>query len=62
MDAYKLPDAIILCGGLGTRLNSILPEWPKILTPVGKGALIDVLIGQIIRAGLKRVVLSLGHL
>ena len=62
MDAYKLPDAIILCGGLGTRLNSIQPDLPKILTPVGKGALIDVLIGQIIRAGLKRVVLSLGHL
>ena len=62
MAAYKLPDVIILCGGLGTRLNSIQPDLPKILTPIGQGALIDVLISQIIRAGLKRVILSLGHL
>ena len=62
MDAYKLPDAIILCGGLGTRLKDVQPDIPKILTPVGDKVLLDILIGQIVSAGVNRIILSLGHL
>ena len=62
MNEYNRADAIILCGGLGTRLKSIQPELPKILTPIGDLTLLDKLITQITRAGLNRVILSLGHL
>lgn len=62
MDAYKLPDAIILCGGLGTRLKDVQQGIPKILTPVGDKVLLDILIGQIVSAGVNRIILSLGHL
>ncbi len=31
MNEYNRADAIILCGGLGTRLQSIQPDLPKIL-------------------------------
>ena len=62
MGAYKKPDAIILCGGLGTRLKSIQPDLPKVLTPIGDRTLLDILISQLVRAGLNRAILSLGHL
>ena len=58
MNEYNRADAIILCGGLGTRLKSIQPELPKILTPIGDLTLLDKLITQITRAGLNRVILS----
>ena len=59
MDAYKIPDAIILCGGLGTRLKSVQPDLPKVLTPIGDLALIDILISQLTKAGINRIILSL---
>lgn len=62
MNEYNRADAIILCGGLGTRLQSIQPDLPKILTPIGDRTLLDILLCQITRAGLNRVILSLGHL
>lgn len=61
MDAYKIPDAIILCGGLGTRLKSVQPDLPKVLTPIGDLALIDILISQLTKAGINRIILSLGY-
>ena len=62
MGAYKKPDAIILCGGLGTRLKPIQPDLPKVLTPIGDRTLLDILISQLVQAGLNRAILSLGHL
>ena len=47
---------------MGTRLKSIQPELPKILTPIWDLTLLDKLITQITRAGLNRVILALGHL
>lgn len=56
-------DTVILAGGLGTRLRSVLPQAPKILAPIGAGkTYLDALLAVLARQGAKRVILSLGHL
>ena len=55
-------DVVILCGGLGTRLNSVLPNRPKALAPVGGRAFLDILIQELQRHGFKRFILCVGFL
>lgn len=55
-------DAVVLAGGLGTRISSILGDTPKILAPIGKQTFLDLLLAHLSRAGIGRVILSLGHL
>lgn len=52
---------LVLAGGLGTRLGSVLGDRPKILAPVGERVFLDVLFQQLRRQGLRQVVLLLGH-
>lgn len=53
--------AIVLAGGLGTRLRSVLGEVPKVLAPIrGQPWLIWVLRG-LRMAGFSRVCLAIGH-
>ncbi len=54
--------ALILCGGLGTRLRPAVAEVPKVLAPVAGRPFLDVLVGELRRAGLRRLVLLVGHL
>ncbi len=51
-------DALILAAGLGSRLQS---DRPKPLTVVAGEALIDRTIGGLRRAGIKRIVVVVGH-
>ena len=55
-------EVIVLAGGLGTRLRSVVHEIPKCLAPVGDrpflGYLLDWLVGQ----GVNHVVFSVGYL
>jgi len=53
---------IILAGGLGTRLRSVVADLPKCLAPVGSRPFLDIQIRQLAAAGVDDVVLSLGHL
>ena len=54
--------AVILCGGLGTRLRPITYEIPKVLIPVkGKPVLVH-LFDLLKREGIEEVILSIGHL
>lgn len=55
-------DAVVLAGGLGTRLKSVLPDRPKVLAPVGGRPFIDRLLEQLAALGCGRAVLALGHL
>ncbi len=57
-----LMQAIILCGGLSTRLGNITKEIPKILLPIGNRAIIDYQIDLLKTAGVTEVVLASGHL
>jgi D-glycero-alpha-D-manno-heptose 1-phosphate guanylyltransferase len=55
-------DAIILAGGLGTRLRSVVPDLPKPLAPVGGRPFLDVLLAQLSRwPEIRRVILATGY-
>lgn len=53
---------IILAGGLGTRLRSVVSDVPKCLAPVGSSSFLEVQIRQLAAIGVDRVVLSLGYM
>jgi D-glycero-alpha-D-manno-heptose 1-phosphate guanylyltransferase len=55
-------EAIVLAGGLGTRLASRLDGVPKPMAPVAGRPFLEILLTQLLRAGGTRVVLSVGHL
>lgn len=52
--------AVVLAGGLGTRLRSTLADTPKILAPIGGRPFLEILLGQLARQGVKDVVLCTG--
>ncbi len=55
-------EVIILCGGLGTRLQPVLPEIPKCLAPTGPQPFLGWLLKWLERFPLSHVVFSVGHL
>ena len=55
-------DIVILAGGLGTRLRSVLSDRPKVLAPIGTRTFLDILLERLASFGARRVILSLGHL
>lgn len=56
-------DAIVLCGGKGTRLAAIVNDVPKPLAPVGGRPFLDYLLDYLGRTGcVSRVILATGHL
>jgi D-glycero-alpha-D-manno-heptose 1-phosphate guanylyltransferase len=55
-------DAVILCGGKGTRLQPVISDRPKGLAPVRGRALLDILVDDLVAQGLRRVILCVGHL
>ena len=54
--------ALILAGGLGTRLRSVVPDRPKVLAPVAGRPFLAYLLDQLADAGIGRVVLCTGYL
>jgi D-glycero-alpha-D-manno-heptose 1-phosphate guanylyltransferase len=54
--------AVVLAGGMGTRLRSVVADLPKVLAPVAGRPFLPYLLDQIADAGIQRVVLSTGHL
>lgn len=55
-------NAIILCGGLSTRLGDITKSVPKILLEIGDRTVLDWQLEKIKRAGIDTVVMAAGHL
>lgn len=55
-------DAVILCGGKGTRLRSVVSDRPKPLAPVGAGTFLDLLMKHVSGFGYRRFVLCAGHM
>lgn len=53
---------IVLAGGLGTRLRSVLTDKPKCLAPVGDRTFLALQLDMLATRGIQRFVLSLGHL
>ena len=57
-----IKNAVILCGGKGTRLQPITYEIPKTLIPVQGRPLIDHLFDLFKRHNIRNVTLSVGHM
>jgi len=58
---HPVTEAVILAGGLGTRLRSVLPDLPKAMAPVAGKPFLGWIMGWLKDRGIKRVVLSLGY-
>jgi NDP-sugar pyrophosphorylase family protein len=54
--------AILLAGGRGTRLAPYTTVLPKPLMPVGDMPVLEILLRQLRRAGVRNVTLSVGYL
>lgn len=54
-------EAIVLAGGLGTRLASRLHGLPKPMAPVAGRPFLEILLTQLRRSGCTRVLLSVGQ-
>jgi D-glycero-alpha-D-manno-heptose 1-phosphate guanylyltransferase len=54
-------EAIVLAGGLGTRLRSVVPDLPKPMAPVNGRPFIEYQLDYWIREGITRFVLSVGY-
>jgi D-glycero-alpha-D-manno-heptose 1-phosphate guanylyltransferase len=53
--------ALILAGGLGTRLQSSLPDQPKVVAPVAGRPFLSYLMDQLISSGFGHVILCTGY-
>lgn len=58
----KLPHAVILAGGKGTRLAPLTTVLPKPLMPLGDGPILDVLLRQLAAQGWREATLAVGHM
>ena len=57
----KITEAIILAGGLGTRLRSAVPDLPKCMAPVKNKPFITYVIEYLMQQGVNRFIFSLGY-
>ena len=54
-------DAVVLCGGLGTRLQAVAPGRQKTMLSVGDGPFLDRVIAGAAKQGLSRFILCIGY-
>jgi NDP-sugar pyrophosphorylase family protein len=54
--------AILLVGGLGTRLRSAVPSLPKAMASVGDRPFLELLVRQLGAQGIRRLVMCTGYL
>jgi len=55
-------EAIILAGGLGTRLRKEVPRLPKSMAPINDTPFLEILLKSLSNKGFTRVILSLGYM
>src|ERR1700734_4160185 len=61
MSFPTINEAIILAGGLGTRLRASVPDLPKCMAPVGGRPFIGYITDYFRRAGIGSFVFALGY-
>ncbi|HQF56055.1 MAG TPA: nucleotidyltransferase family protein [Fibrobacteria bacterium] len=54
-------EAIVLAGGMGTRLKSVVSEIPKPMAPVDGRPFLEFLLAWLAKSGTSRAVLSVGY-
>lgn len=55
-------EAVILAGGRGTRLGSLLTDRPKPMALVAGRPFLRILLDRLVEAGFDRIIVSVGHL
>ena len=55
-------DVVILCGGLGKRLRSVIDDRPKVMAEIKSEPFLDILIGYVASFGFKRFILCVGYM
>lgn len=61
MSALKNIDVVILCGGLGQRLRSVIGENQKVMAKVNNEPFLNVLLKDLKNQGATRVILCTGY-
>jgi D-glycero-alpha-D-manno-heptose 1-phosphate guanylyltransferase len=61
MAAAMIKEAIVLAGGLGTRLRASVPDLPKCMAPVGGRPFIAYITDYFRQAGIERFIFALGY-
>ena len=56
-----MPDVLVLCGGMGTRLRSIVADKPKALAEISGRPFLDFLSEELLSSGMRRQVLCVGY-
>ena len=54
--------AVVLAGGVGSRLKPFTAVIPKPLVPIGDLSIVEVVLQQLASHGFDRVYMSIGHL
>lgn len=54
-------EAIVLAGGLGTRLKSLVPNAPKPMAVVGGKPFLEHVLTYLINNGIRKIILSVGY-
>jgi NDP-sugar pyrophosphorylase family protein len=54
--------AVMLAGGLGSRLAPLTAIIPKPLVPIGRESIAEILLQQLAHRGVQRVIVSVGYL
>ncbi|OGV65345.1 MAG: hypothetical protein A2283_05885 [Lentisphaerae bacterium RIFOXYA12_FULL_48_11] len=56
-------DAIILAGGLGTRLRTVITDRPKVLVPINNRPFLDIILNTLSQCNLVgHVILAIGYM
>lgn len=53
--------AIILCGGLGTRLKSVIKDIPKPMAPINDKPFLEFIFEYLKKQGIKEVILAVSY-
>lgn len=55
-------EAIVLAGGFGTRLQSVVSDVPKPMAPINGKPFLDYVLNFLHKQGINRVVISTGYM
>ena len=56
----QISEAVILCGGKGTRLRNVVSDVPKPLAPINGTPFLSILMHSLVVQGIKRIILASG--
>lgn len=54
-------EALVLAGGLGTRLRSVVSDLPKPMAPIGDKPFLEYILKYLQKNGITRAILSVGY-